>query len=112
MELFKALFYKQNPLCALELPFGTTWSWTGEMGPSHGPTWAKCTRIREQDGLPAQAGPSPRGTPGSSSAERNAPHPLGALCTFFSSKVLCPGPVRSLPHPGLFSQPDYLCKAP
>ena len=39
MELFKALFYKQNPLCALELPLGTTWSWTGEMGSSHGPTW-------------------------------------------------------------------------
>ena len=108
MELFKALFYKQNPLCALELPLGTTWSWTGEMGSSHGPTWLSAlgSGSRRTGCQPRQApvlvGPLQRGTP---------PTPL-VLCAFFSSKVLCPGPVRSLPHPGLFSQPDYLCKAP
>lgn len=58
--------------------------------------------------------PSPHGTPGSSSAETNDPPlpPPVVFGTFFSSKVLCPGPGRPLPHPGLFSQPDYLCKAP
>lgn len=30
MELFKALFYKQNPMCALELTLGIAWSQTGD----------------------------------------------------------------------------------
>lgn len=41
---------------------------------------------------------------------RATPPPPLVFCTFLSSKVLCPGPVRSLPIPRLFSQPDYFCK--